>query len=107
MDKPMNRRHKYFTISGIVSLLLLAVFFRWSGKKVRAEPSEALSTTPVEVARVKRAPILNKVTLSGEFVPFEEVDVHAKVSGYIRKIYVDLGGQVKEGQVLALLNSRS
>jgi RND family efflux transporter MFP subunit len=103
MDNPMNRKHKYFTISGIVSLLLLAAFFRWSGKKVRAGANEPSTIRPVAVALVKSAPILNKVTLSGEFVPFEEVDVHAKVSGYIRKIYVDLGDHVKAGQVLALL----
>jgi RND family efflux transporter MFP subunit len=31
------------------------------------------------------------------------VDVHAKVAGYIQKIYVDVGDQVKAGQVLAIL----
>jgi RND family efflux transporter MFP subunit len=41
--------------------------------------------------------------LSGEFRPFQQVDVHAKVAGYIRKINVDVGDHVRAGQVLAIL----
>ena len=47
--------------------------------------------------------ISNTLTVSGEFVPFQEVDVHAKVAGYIRNIYVDVGDHVKRGQTLAVL----
>src|SRR4029077_19158247 len=39
----------------------------------------------------------------GEFRPFQDVDVHAKVAGYIKVIYVDVGDHVKEGQTLAIL----
>jgi RND family efflux transporter MFP subunit len=55
------------------------------------------------VAPVKRAPIENSVTLSGAFHAYQQVDVHAKVAGYIRKIYVDVGDHVKTGQTLAVL----
>jgi RND family efflux transporter MFP subunit len=43
------------------------------------------------------------LTIAGEFKPFQDVDVHAKVAGYIRTIYVDVGDHVKEGQTLAVL----
>jgi RND family efflux transporter MFP subunit len=55
------------------------------------------------VARVQRGPIENTLTISGEFKPFQDVDVHAKVAGYIKKIYVDVGDHVKAGQTLAVL----
>ena len=41
--------------------------------------------------------------MSGAFRPYQEVDVHAKVAGYIRHIYVDVGDKVKEKQTLAIL----
>jgi RND family efflux transporter MFP subunit len=44
-----------------------------------------------------------KETLAAEFRPFQIIDVHAKVAGYLKKIYVDVGDRVKEGQELALL----
>src|SRR4029077_13786221 len=57
----------------------------------------------VRVVRVSRHDINNSLTIAGEFKPFQEVDVHAKVAGYIRQIYVDVGDHVKEGQTLAVL----
>jgi RND family efflux transporter MFP subunit len=43
------------------------------------------------------------VSLTAEFRPYQDVDIHAKVSGYVRDIYVDIGDHVKQGQVLAVL----
>jgi RND family efflux transporter MFP subunit len=43
------------------------------------------------------------LNLAGEFQPYQVIDVHAKVSGYIRHIYVDIGDKVRQGQVLAVL----
>ncbi len=62
------------------------------------------STIPiVPVARVVRGNIASKTVLTAEFQPFQEVDVMAKVAGYVRAIHVDLGDRVQEGQVLAEL----
>ena len=55
------------------------------------------------VTRVERGPMESTLILAGEFKPFQEVDVHAKVAGYIQKIYVDVGDHVKQGQTLAIL----
>jgi RND family efflux transporter MFP subunit len=55
------------------------------------------------VAKVARGPMENTLTIAGEFKPFQDVDVHAKVAGYIKKIYVDVGDHVKGGQTLAVL----
>ena len=55
------------------------------------------------VVRVERRQLGNTLTIAGEFKPFQDVEVHAKVAGYIRKINVDVGDHVKEGQVLAVL----
>ena len=60
-------------------------------------------TPPAAVARVQRRNVGSTLSISGEFKPFQDVDVHAKVAGYIRQIYVDVGDHVKEGQTLAVL----
>jgi RND family efflux transporter MFP subunit len=41
--------------------------------------------------------------LTAEFKPFQEIDVMAKVAGYIKQINVDVGDRVREGQLLATL----
>src|SRR5580704_1924115 len=100
----MKYKLKHLTVlGGIVLAICLVVFFWISGKNANANQSEASSLRPVAVALVKQSPIVNSLTLSGAFRPYQEVDVHAKVAGYIRQIFVDVGDQVKTGQVLAIL----
>ena len=55
------------------------------------------------VAVVKRGEISNTISIAGEFLPYQEVELHAKVTGYIRKINIDIGDHVRAGQVLAVL----
>jgi RND family efflux transporter MFP subunit len=43
------------------------------------------------------------LTISSELVPFEEIDVFAKESGYVSKLYVDYGSRVSKGQLMATL----
>jgi RND family efflux transporter MFP subunit len=83
-------------IVGVVTVRLLT--------KTTAKVDASDETLPsAAVALVKRAPIENAITLSGAFHAYQQVDVHAKVAGYIRKIYVDVGDHVKTGQTLAVL----
>lgn len=65
--------------------------------------ADNLAQIPAAVARAERRTLGNTLTIAGEFKPFQDVDVHAKVAGYIRKIYVDVGDHVKDGQTLAIL----
>jgi RND family efflux transporter MFP subunit len=52
---------------------------------------------------VVRANLASDLTLTGEFAPYQEVDVMAKVAGYVKTIRVDIGDHVREGQSLATL----
>jgi RND family efflux transporter MFP subunit len=68
------------------------------------EPARPPATAPnVPVAKVTRGDIASRTVLTAEFEPFQEVDVMAKVAGYVRTISVDLGDHVREGQVFAEL----
>jgi RND family efflux transporter MFP subunit len=57
----------------------------------------------VAVASVERGDLSQTLTLAAEFRPFQEIDVHAKVAGYLKAIYVDVGDKVHAGQLLATL----
>jgi RND family efflux transporter MFP subunit len=52
---------------------------------------------------VTRGNISSVLTVAGEFQPYQEVELHAKVSGYIRRINVDIGDRVRNGEVIATL----
>ena len=72
-----------------------------SGSRAATESAAALPT--VAVVRVDRADLSRTLTLAAEFRPFQEVDIHAKVAGYVKSIFVDVGDRVKAGQELAIL----
>ena len=57
----------------------------------------------VSVARVQRQDLQRDLVLSAEFRPDEEVDLHAKVAGYLKEIPVDVGDRVQAGQLIATL----
>jgi RND family efflux transporter MFP subunit len=66
---------------------------------------QSVQTAPIApTALAVRASLTNTLNVAGEFLPFQEVELHAKVSGYIRQIKVDIGDKVKTGQVLATLD---
>jgi len=99
---------KSLSVVAVLVLVIAALAWRWT---VRA-PTEAddqnhpVATTGESVAAVARAERRNigtTLTIAGEFKPFQDVSVHAKVAGYIKVIYVDVGDHVKTGQTLAVL----
>lgn len=93
----------------IVAALLVAglAFGIWRGVTTRAKaegkPITATPATPVPAAKVTRQDLYNEVPLPAEFRPYLEVELHAKVSGYLKQINVDFGDHVKAGQLLATL----
>jgi len=72
-------------------------------KASASSPSVAAEGISVGVAKVGRKPLGRKLTVSSELVPFQEIDVYAKESGYVKKLDVDYGTRVKAGQVMAVL----
>ena len=57
----------------------------------------------VAVSRAVRSDMSRELTLTGELTPFQEVEVMAKVAGYVQSINVDVGDVVRKGQALAVL----
>ena len=94
-------------IAGLVVLGLLLAWVMVRHTKTEADdekPGEGTSAEPVAaVVKVERRNLGVALTLAGAFKPFQDVDIHAKVAGYIKVIYVDVGSHVKEGQTLAIL----
>ncbi|HKW63217.1 MAG TPA: efflux RND transporter periplasmic adaptor subunit [Candidatus Acidoferrum sp.] len=93
----------------VVIFLAISALLAWRwisrapAKADDQDPAAASGDPPAAVARVERRTISNTLKISGEFKPFQDVDVHAKVAGYIKAIYVDVGTHVRQGQTLAVL----
>jgi len=88
------------THRSIFVVIILSVFAAGCGDAHKADAADAPQAA---VVRVQRKSLSSTLEIASEFLPYQEIDVYAKVSGYIQKLYVDWGTHVKEGQILAVL----
>jgi len=87
----------------IILLVLSAVGLYSCARPEKAAVRADSEAPSVAVARVERQDLQRNLTVSAEFRPYQEVDLHAKVAGYLKEITVDVGDRVKEGQLIATL----
>ncbi len=86
--------------AGLAAATLIAT---GCGERPAAKAEDTAETAPAAVAKVKRQDLSRELVLTAEFRPFEEIELHSKVAGYVKKIYVDVGDRVRQGQLLAVL----
>jgi RND family efflux transporter MFP subunit len=85
------------------ALLLGAVIPLVSCSRQPEVVSAGETTAVVPVMKAARLNLTNEIKISAEFEPYQEVDVMAKVAGYVSSIRVDIGDRVAEGALLATL----
>jgi RND family efflux transporter MFP subunit len=83
----------------VILILLLAIFAVFVF--VRKGKAPSIAPAVAAVVSVTRRNLTSSLTIAGQFEPYQQVDLHAKVSGYIRWIKVDIGDRVHQGEVLA------
>jgi len=87
---------------GLAVVAIAAASMAACSRGSRAETREAAAVS-VGVTRAVRMPLERQLTLSSELVPFQEIDVYAKESGFVRELNVDYGTRVTQGQLMAVL----
>ena len=107
---PRRRRRAVFLVVALLLLLAIAgiVFHAFRQRALQPTAAEIRSAAEsgavyAAVAPVKRETVSSSLSIAGQFMPYQNVELHAKVAGYIKNIYVDIGDHVRTGQVLAVL----
>jgi RND family efflux transporter MFP subunit len=85
----------------IAASALLLSSCRTTNKVEAGNPGAA--EVSVGVVKIGRKPLARTLTLSSELIPFQEIDVFAKESGYVKELFVDYGTHVQKGQLIATL----
>ena len=100
----------FLAVALAVILLLVGAFrfFKNRGvEKERQETSQAQQTgaRTVQVAKPQRSPATFDFSLPGNAQAYQEATLFARTNGYLRERLVDIGDQVKEGQLLARIEA--
>ncbi len=89
---------KWILGTAIVSIICGIYYFS-------KEENNDLSPADFEIMKVERGKIIEEVTASGKIQPINTVSVGTQVSGIVEKVLVDYNDEVKEGQLLAQLDT--
>lgn len=104
--KVTNLWQPTFLRAASVVIIIVILGASWVAHHARAQMAavNGLAVVPTaSVAKVTREDLFKEIKVEAEFRPYEEVTLHAKVTGYVSKMYVDFGDHVKAGQLLATL----
>jgi len=93
----MTRVHILYAAAG----LLLAGCAATEKQEEKAAAAPALTETFV----LKKDTLSSGLQLPGELIAFQQVDLYAKVSSFVKELKADLGTEVKEGQLLVVLEA--
>ncbi|HTR63407.1 MAG TPA: efflux RND transporter periplasmic adaptor subunit [Candidatus Binataceae bacterium] len=77
----------------------------WVGRQTSELARQEAMGPHVLVAQVMHRPTTREVKLPGTLRGFDETDIFAKIPGYMTKINVDKGDRIRQGQVLAIIDS--
>jgi RND family efflux transporter MFP subunit len=98
--KTSRRRFAVSTAAAIAAIAALLLIRHLAGRSA-AQAGPGLPT--VATATVTREDLFNELTVQAEFRPYLEVELHAKVAGYLKQIDVDFGDKVAAGEPIATL----
>jgi RND family efflux transporter MFP subunit len=104
----MRSNTRAFLFVGLIAAAAGVLASCGGAEKVQAkDPGEAGASpgsgVSVGVVKIGRMNLERTLTVSSELVPFQEIDVFAKESGFVKDLNVDYGSHVQKDQVLATL----
>lgn len=93
----------------IIYFLITSIFFAgcYSAAKENKPGTEISEkkTVNVKTVAVKEDRPRFSLRVPGELLPYEQVDIYAKINGFVQKLYVDRGSYVQKGQILVRLEA--
>jgi len=108
MNITKNKLYSALTLIAVSAALLSSC---GSDKKEKEEQAQtlkqenAIDSPAVVLSPVNQGKLESNITIPGELLPYQEVDLYAKVNSYVKKLWVDIGSQVHRGQLLVTLEA--
>src|SRR6266436_5847726 len=104
---PPNRRWLVLTIALVVvgGLLLSGIWSRVRARTTLKAETAQVALTAVSVVSPKQTAPTQEIILPGNVQPFITSPIYARTNGYLRKWYVDIGARVKQGRLLAVIET--
>ncbi len=113
MNKMKNKRPS-FVLLAAAALVALSIPVSCSlsdgegkdkGNKPALRTDSATAPAPTVTFALEKGRFATSLHTPGELIAFQQVDLYAKVNSFVKKLYVDVGSEVKEGQLLVTMEA--
>lgn len=95
-----------FAVMSVCALLTVGVSSCSSSNGTASDDAvQTAATAAVETVKVGRDKLVSTLSIPGELISFQQVDLYAREASFVKDVFVDVGSKVKEGQVLATLEA--
>ena len=89
----------------IAALLISGIRSRVRARAALVNDTQQMAVTSVSVVLPQRTAPTQEITLPGNVEPFVAAPIYSRTNGYLQKWYVDIGAHVKQGQLLAVIET--
>jgi RND family efflux transporter MFP subunit len=109
VGRPQRPRRRWLGLAivliAVSALLVSGILSRVKARTALNAETAQVALTPVSVVSPKQTVPTQEIILPGNVQPFITSPIYARTNGYLRKWYVDIGGRVKQGQLLAVIET--
>src|SRR5438128_1597964 len=102
---PPSRRRAYILIAAVLLIAAMGIFARLQARAALRQQAEATALPLVSVVRAQPAPATQDLVLPGTVEAYADAPIYARTSGYLKRWLVDIGAQVKAGDLLAEIDA--
>src|SRR5439155_536458 len=89
----------------VAALLVSGIWSRVRARTTLKAETAQVALTAVSVVSPKQAAPAQEIILPGNVQPFITAPIYARTNGYLKRWYVDIGARVKQGQLLAVIET--
>src|SRR5277367_204441 len=89
----------------VIAIVVAGVVPRLRAKTALKKETGTLAVPPVQVIQPKRGSPAQEIILPGNIQAFTDAPIYARTNGYLKAWYFDIGAHVKQGQLLAVIET--
>jgi membrane fusion protein, multidrug efflux system len=97
------------TVTSMAGILGLSACHSGDKEKAAQEQAEGeqddVDIPPVETIDLEKGKMASSLQVPGELMPYQHVNLYAKINSYVKRYLVDVGSEVRQGQLLAVLEA--
>src|SRR4030095_1097194 len=96
---------KIIVFSFLITGLLCSCQSKENSPEKKAETQQTIVAPATEVFSLQKGRLSSSLQIPGELIAYQQVDLYAKENSFVKKLYVDVGSEVKEGQLLVTMEA--